>query len=150
MSGSAARPMQPAKAAPAARRPGLRVVPGGRTRPPRAPFVVLVLLVLGAGLVGLLLLNTGLQQGSFELRDLQREARQLRDQQAALAQEVARRSTPDELAERAAALGMVPATSREYLVLEVSAVADGTHEEDGVAEENGPAAEDVAAAEDGP
>lgn len=139
MSGSAARPIQPAKAAPAARRPGLRVVPGGRTRPPRAPFVVLVLLVLGAGLVGLLLLNTGLQQGSFELRDLQREARQLRDQQAALAQEVARRSTPDELAERAAALGMVPATSREYLVLEDGpAVEDGAPGEDGVAAEDGP------------
>lgn len=117
MSADAARRAAPAKVSPAPRRPGLRVLPGGRVRPPRAPFVVLVLLVLGAGLVGLLLLNTGLQQSSFELRDLERDTRVLRDQHAALTQEVARLSAPDHLAARAEALGMVPAGEREYLVV---------------------------------
>lgn len=124
-SSDALRRVLPARSSPKSRRPSLRVVPGGRTRAPRAPFVVLVLLVLGAGLVGLLLLNTGLQQGSFELRDLQREARLLRDQHATLTQEVAHRSAPDELAERADSLGMVPAGSLEYLVLDGRPTTDG-------------------------
>lgn len=148
MSADAVRGIAPAKADPAAKRPGLRVLPGGRVRPPRAPFVVLVLLVLGAGLVGLLLLNTGLQQSSFDLRDLERETRLLRDQHAALSQEVARLSAPDELAVRAEDLGMTPAGEREYLVLERGA---GAAEADG---DGGAASDDVSAdgeeAGDGP
>jgi hypothetical protein len=118
VSADTVRRLAPARAGSAPRRPGLRVLPGGRVRPPRAPFVVLVLLVLGAGLVGLLLLNTGLQHSSFELRDLERETRLLRDQHAALTHEVTRLSAPDELAVRAGALGMEPAGEREYLVLD--------------------------------
>lgn len=117
MSADAVRSVSPAGATPAPRRPGLRVLPGGRVRPPRAPFVVLVLLVLGVGLVGLLILNTGLQQSSFDLRDLERETRSLRDQHAALTQQVTRLSAPAELAAKAESLGMVPAGEREYLVL---------------------------------
>lgn len=139
MSADAARRSAPVKADPTPRRPGLRVLPGGRVRPPRAPFVVLVLLILGAGLVGLLLLNTGLQQSSFGLRDLERDTRLLRDQHAALTQEVARLSAPDELAVKAAALGMTPADDREYLVLE-SGVA--VEEAGG---DNGAASDDVSA-----
>ncbi|HSK25866.1 MAG TPA: hypothetical protein VK894_03045 [Jiangellales bacterium] len=86
-------------------------------RPARTPFVVLVLLVLGAGLVGLLLLNTSLQQGSFHLDELERSTAELRDRQQALAREVAVREAPDNLARRAAALGMVPDPSPAYLRL---------------------------------
>jgi hypothetical protein len=136
---SAARRAAPATTTATTRRPGLRVLPGGRTRAPRAPFVVLVLLILGAGLVGLLLLNTGLQQGSFELRDLQRETRLLRDERAALAQEVSRRSAPAGLAELAGSLGMVPAGSREYLVIgHEPAPGDGPSAADETAQEDGP------------
>lgn len=110
---------RPRPVAPAARRPGLRVLPGGRTTAPKAPFVVLVLLILGAGLIGLLLLNTGLQQGSFEIRDLERDVRVLRDQHTALTQQTTRLSAPGELAGRARELGMVPVDGdRQYLVLE--------------------------------
>jgi len=108
----------PASTPPQPQRPGLRLVTGRRTRPPRAPFVVLVLVVLGIGLVDLLLLNTALQQGTFELRDMERENRLLRDRHAELTQEVADRATPSELAERAAELGMVPAADPAFLVVD--------------------------------
>ncbi|SDU75918.1 FtsB/FtsL family cell division protein [Jiangella alkaliphila] len=93
----------------APRRPALRSVPGRASRAPRAPFVVLVLLVLGIGLIGLLVLNTALQQGAFELGELQSTTDELRDRQTDLADRVAARSAPDSLAEQADRLGMVPA-----------------------------------------
>ncbi len=125
MSSAAARDARPAIAPVTSARPGLRVLPGGRSSAPRAPFVVLVLLVLGAGLVGLLLLNTNLQQSSFELRDLEHETRLLRDRHAELSQLVAKQASPEMLAERADALGMVPADERQYLVLDDGVAAEG-------------------------
>ena len=125
MSPAAARNDRPATAPTSAFRPGLRLLPGGRTGAPRAPFVVLVLLVLGAGLVGLLLLNTNLQQSSFELRDLEQETRLLRDRHAELTRQVAQLAAPEELASRADALDMVPAQERQYMVLEDVAGAEG-------------------------
>lgn len=111
------RALAPGRAAPAPRRPALRSVPVGASRAPRAPFVVLVLLVLGVGLIGLLLLNTALQQGSFALDELEAETAQLRDRQAALAEDVAARSAPDALASRARDLGMAPAEEPRFLDL---------------------------------
>jgi len=96
-------------------RAGLRLVPARALRPRRAPFVVLVLLLLGFGLVGLLALNTSLQQGSFELTELERETALLRDRHAVLADDVARRSAPGVLAERARSLGMVPNEAPVFL-----------------------------------
>ncbi|PSL04229.1 septum formation initiator [Haloactinopolyspora alba] len=110
----------------APRRPTLRSVPTGANRMPRAPFVVLVLLVLGVGLIGLLLLNTALQQGSFELEELQAETAELRDRQTTLAERVAERSAPDALAEQARRLGMVPADDPVFLELGAAGSAGST------------------------
>lgn len=106
-------------------RPTLRSVSTGATRLPRAPFVVLVLLVLGIALIGLLLLNTAVQQGSFELDELEAETARLRDRQTMLADGVAERSAPDELAEHARRLGMVPAEDLDFLEVPSSAEAGG-------------------------
>ena len=111
--GSAARRIMPGR--PAAARTGLRAVPTTALRSRRAPFVVLVLLLLGVGLVGLLVLNTSLQQASFELTDLERETTVLRDRQTALAEQAARRAAPGALADRARSLGMVPNESPVFL-----------------------------------
>ncbi len=92
--------------------PHLVVVPSmatGRTRPTRAPFVVLISALLVAGLMALLLLNTLLAQDSFALHALQKQTASLSDTEQALAQEVARAQTPQSLAQRATGLGMVPA-----------------------------------------
>jgi hypothetical protein len=110
--GAAARRVMPGRQPLRAK---LRLVPARALRPRRAPFVVLVLLVLGLGLVGLLVLNTSLQQGSFELTDLERETALLRDRHAVLADDVARRSAPGVLAERARSLGMVPNEAPVFL-----------------------------------
>lgn len=99
------------------RGPTLRVLPGVAGSP-RAPFVVLVLLVLGIGLVGLLLLNTALQQGSFALARLDAETTALRDRAELLASQVAELESPEGLAERAEELGMEPADDLEFIELE--------------------------------
>jgi Tfp pilus assembly protein PilN len=122
---AAARTGRAAVARTGASRPGLRLLPGGRTTAPRAPFVVLVLLVLGVGLVGLLLLNTSLQQSSFELRELEQQSQLLRDRHAEVSRLVAQQASPEELARQAEDLGMVPAENREYVVLERPAAAGG-------------------------
>lgn len=97
--------------------PHLRLVPRTRTRPPRVPFVLLVLMLLGVGLVGLLLVNTELQQGAFTMHELEVKLADLRDREAALEREVATLEAPKTLATRAAALGMVPNPNPGFLVL---------------------------------
>ncbi|GGU54242.1 membrane protein [Streptomyces albospinus] len=74
----------------------------------RTPFVLLVVVLLGSGLITLLLLNSALNQGSFELSKLERKTSELTDEQQALQQEVDGYSAPGELARRARKLGMVP------------------------------------------
>ncbi|NED93813.1 hypothetical protein G1H11_00600 [Phytoactinopolyspora alkaliphila] len=118
--------------APATRGPGQRGVPlrvlPGVTKSPRAPFVVLVLLILGIGLVGLLILNTALQQGSFALSQLEAETTALRDRAEVLASEVAVLESPAGLAERARELGMVPAEDLEFIELEAVRATEGGEE----------------------
>lgn len=90
------------------KKPVLRLLPGTRAQAARAPFVVLVLMILGVGLIGLLLLNTTLQQGAFDLDKLRQETTQLRDRNAVLVEKVSEQSAPDRLAQSARNLGMTP------------------------------------------
>jgi hypothetical protein len=108
-------------------RPRLTVVPPPRTRPARAPFVLLVLGLLLGGMVALLLLNTALAEGSFVVQELQQRASELADDEATLAQEVAVAESPAELAARAADLGMVPMTGPAFLRLSDGAVLGTPH-----------------------
>ncbi len=107
------------KPAPAAR-PGLgrRLLPA-RTRrsakAARAPFVLLVVALLASGLISLLLLNTAVNQGSFQLAKLKKETTDLTDQEQALQQEVDRDSAPGTLEQRARGLGMVPGGTPVFL-----------------------------------
>jgi len=89
---------------------------------PRAPFVLLVVAILAVGLVGLLLLNTSLQQGSFAIHDLARQTSALEERQTALEQQVARLKAPESLAARAQHMGMVPNTNPVFLRLGDGAV----------------------------
>lgn len=88
--------------------PSLRAVPTPRT-PARAPFVVLVAFLLAGGLVLVLLVNTWLAQGSFEMQQLQRQKVSLDVRAQAVSQHIADESAPHALAARAAAMGLVPA-----------------------------------------
>ena len=94
------------------RRPGrvgpVAVIEGFAGRRSVIPFAILVLALLSFGLVILLLLNTALDRGAFELNAAQKKQSQLTDQQQELQLRLAALSAPGALASQAAALGMVP------------------------------------------
>lgn len=102
--------------------PMLRVVPERVAAPARAPFVALVVLLLGGGLVALLLLNVALAQDSYRLHQLQKQTALQAEQKAALQQQVAAEQAPDVLAKRAEDLGMVPANDPGFIDLSTGKV----------------------------
>ena len=106
-----------ARRRPARSEPKLRVVYGAPFRPPRMPFVIFVVSLLAAGLVGLLLLNTELQRGTFQVTALNQQADQLRDQQEQLERQVRTLESPQNLADRALRMGMVPNPNPVFLRL---------------------------------
>lgn len=86
----------------------LRAVPQRPAPPSRVMFVGVVVAVMAAGLVGLLLLNIAMQSSAFQLAQLDSRAEDLHIRQQALDLEVDRLGSPEQLAERASAQGMVP------------------------------------------
>lgn len=83
---------------------------------PRTPFVVLVLLVVIGGVLGILLLNTKINENAFELSELRREQAILDQQQQQLEEEIARAKSPTQLEAAARRLGLVDLSEQmEYL-----------------------------------
>lgn len=76
---------------------------------------MLVIGLLVGGLVSLLLLNTVLAQGSFTLDSLQQRRDQLVQRVDVLEREVAHRSSPASLAQKARSLGMVPSEKTRFV-----------------------------------
>jgi hypothetical protein len=89
--------------------------PGTRTQAARTPFVLLVVLLLGGGLIGLLVLNSALSEGSFKLDDLQKDTKNLTDEEQALQRAIDSYSAPEALQRRARELGMVPGGDPAFL-----------------------------------
>lgn len=96
-------------------RPGLTVLEGFAGRRSALPFALVVLVVLGAGLVGVLVLNTAIDHGAFQLQQSQQRQTDLTNQQQRLQQQVAGLSAPGPLASAAARLGMVPNLQPAFL-----------------------------------
>ena len=118
MSNMVARALAPApRTFDEAKAAGLRLVRTVRSRARKAPFVVVVLSVLGAGLVGLILMSTVLQAQSFEATKLDRQAASLATEQQAMSREVDRLQSPANVASRAIAIGMVPNANPAFLRL---------------------------------
>lgn len=92
-----------------------RFMPSGPSTAARTPFVLLVVLLLGGGLITLLLLNTSLNEGSFNLSELRKRTTELTDEEQALQRDVDSRSAPDALERRARELGMVPGGSPVFI-----------------------------------
>ncbi|MFK0115919.1 septum formation initiator family protein [Streptomyces sp. NPDC090994] len=88
---------------------------GGGGQAARTPFVVLVVLLLGGGLIGLLVLNSALSEGSFQLDDLEQQTKELTDEEQALQRDVDAYSAPQALQRRARELGMVPGGDPAFL-----------------------------------
>ncbi|MFG2487001.1 hypothetical protein ACGFSI_30130 [Streptomyces virginiae] len=87
--------------------------PGGQAA--RMPFVLLVVALLGGGLISLLLLNSALNEGSFQLSKLRKETTALTDEEQALQRDVDAYSAPDALQRRAHELGLVPGGSPVFI-----------------------------------
>lgn len=112
MSSSAAaqvRARVPRIAEAAVHRARLTVVPRPRSRPraPRVPFVTLVSVILLAGVVGLLMFNTSMQQASFRAAALERQADDLTARQEALRLDLQAARDPQRIAAAAQRMDMV-------------------------------------------
>jgi len=99
------------------RRWGLRQVPIPQRRMASVPFILTLAVCLAVGMVGLLLLNTALQEQGFAVRDQQTAANQLGYRVAALEAEVTQARSSTRLAIKAGKLGMVPNPYPVYLSL---------------------------------
>lgn len=76
---------------------------------PKAPFVVMVMIVLGVGITAIMWLSTQATADSYRLQDARAEETRLALQVEQLRQEVALAESPLQLAEAAAKLGLIPA-----------------------------------------
>ena len=98
----------PSKGKPA--RPAPKPSSGGsaahRSRAPRIPFVLLVLCLLGAALMGLLVLRSVVAQEAYAITSLQSQNRELSYQEQQLQDEVAHLENTDRIAEEAEDMGM--------------------------------------------
>jgi len=100
----------------------LRVVPAAIRRTGNGGFAVLCMALLAVGLVSLLMMNTALASGIYQLKDLRSESGTLTDQQEQLTQVVDDLRSPRNLADRAQQMGMVPAKSMAFVRLSDGAV----------------------------
>lgn len=118
---SGARARMPRFAEAAVERARLTVVPQralGRTQAARTPFAVLVLAMLVAGVVGLLMFNTSMQQSSFKATALQQQVTQLTAREQSLNMELDGLRDPQHLAvEAKRRLRMVAPSSPAFLRL---------------------------------
>ena len=85
--------------------------------PARAPFVVLVLTLVAAGIVGLLVLNAEINQNSFQLKALRDRQAELDVREQQLTSALAEKQSPGNLAAAARRLGLVPAGTPAFLQL---------------------------------
>ncbi|MFE0178732.1 septum formation initiator family protein [Streptomyces sp. NPDC059002] len=92
-----------------------RLLPQGPSQAARTPFVLLVVLLLGGGLITLLILNSSLNEGSFQLSELKKETKDLTEEEQELQRDVDSYAEPDALQRRARELGMVPGGDPAFL-----------------------------------
>ncbi|GAB2951133.1 hypothetical protein GCM10027280_44510 [Micromonospora polyrhachis] len=93
----------PARVAP----PRLKVAPPPPVRVPQAPFVALILAVVVGGVLGILVVNTKINENAFRLDKLQKQQASLDIQEQQLQKEIAQAEAPGNLAARARKLGLV-------------------------------------------
>jgi uncharacterized protein HemX len=114
--------VEPRPKAPETTTPALRPVPTRQGGLGRLPFMLILAGVLVAGLVGLLMLQTRVQEQSFEVRQLQTKATELSYRQAQLEAQVQQKATPAEIARQATSLGMVPNPYAVYIDVRTGSV----------------------------
>ncbi|GAA2704470.1 hypothetical protein ACFY2R_08140 [Micromonospora olivasterospora] len=97
--------------------PRLRVAPPPPVSVPRAPFVALILVLVVGGVLGILLVNTKINENSFRLEKLQQQQAKLDVDQQQLEKDIAEAEAPGNLTAAARRLGMVEAEEPAYIRL---------------------------------
>lgn len=88
----------------------LRVAPPLPVSVPRAPFIALILVVVVGGVLGILMVNTKINENAFRLQKLQKQQTLLDVEEQQLKQEIATAEDPGTLIAKAKKLGLVPGT----------------------------------------
>ncbi len=82
------------------------------------PFAALCISIIVAALASVLLINIVMTEGAYERRDLKLEISQLAEQHDDLVMQLEANAAPQQLAQRASALGMVPADTLGFVSLQ--------------------------------
>ncbi|MEE6260650.1 hypothetical protein [Plantactinospora sonchi] len=117
---SAERPERPAesgRATPAGRRTRLRVAPPLPVARPRVSFVALILVLVVGGMLGILVVNSKVNENAFRLERLQQQQSTLDIQQQELQQKIDEAEVPGNLAARARKLGLVDSGPPAFIQL---------------------------------
>jgi hypothetical protein len=107
--------------------PSARPAARYRTRPrqPRAPFILLLVGLLGGALVCLLVISTTLAQGSYQITRLQEQNTNLARQEQLLSQQVAQASSPAQIASEAEQFGMQQNPYLQFINLKTGKIIEG-------------------------
>jgi hypothetical protein len=105
--------------------PSARPPIGRRPRHPRAPFILLLVGLLGGALVSLLVISTTLAEGSYRITNLQQQNANLAKQEQLLTQQVAQASSPTQIAQEAEQFGMRPNPYLQFINLKTGKVVKG-------------------------
>ncbi len=96
-----------------------------RPRHKRAPFLLLLVGLLGGALVSLLMISTILAQGSFRISNLQQQNTNLARQEQLLTQQVAQAESPTQIAQEAEQFGMQQNPNLRFLNLKTGKIVAG-------------------------
>jgi len=111
------RPAESGVAAPAAWRTRLRVAPPLPVARPRVSFVALILVLVVGGMLGILVVNSKVNENAFRLERLQQQQSSLDIQQQQLQQKIDEAKVPGNLTARARKLGLVDAGPPAFIRL---------------------------------
>ena len=126
-------PSRPAiSSRPTTRQRILRLVPPPRARMSRVPFLLILVGLVGVGMVGLLLLNTGLQNQAFAASQLRQQAAQISYEEGELTQLVIEAGSTRELTRRATEQGMRPNRGVAFVELPDGRITGDPTPEDGM------------------
>ncbi|SCL18439.1 hypothetical protein GA0074692_0397 [Micromonospora pallida] len=116
--GSAAlRPQERATGGTRPTAPRLRVAPPPPVSVPRAPFVGMVLVLVVGGVLGILLVNTKINENAFKLEKLQQQQAKLDVDQQQLEKRIAESEAPGNLTAEARKLGLVESDDPAFIQL---------------------------------
>ena len=112
------RPAAPRRApAPASTEPRIHLVSAPLASRSRVPFILVCMTILVGALVSVLVLNTTMAGGSYEQRELQSQLSELAQREQALLAQLDQEASPEVLAARAEALGMVQDSTPAFVRL---------------------------------